>query len=214
MRRQAVEGGTASEPLLRVDPFALPVRYAVPQALPAHSSFHSGGGAGPRASTRGVGGGAAGVPGPVTAVHLTREMAVLQRRTPAGTTTLSVPLTAYRGVAVRMAAAGEGLRVVLELAHPDPALAVPLAIADDPAEMAADWQAWGRVLGLPLLLVGIDGRIEHPLDQLGPLTVAAPRPRRRHSFFAGRRPRFLVRRKPGRSGPDVRVEGREISAWD
>jgi hypothetical protein len=41
-----------------------------------------------------------------------------------------------------------------------------------------------------------------------------PQPRRRHSFFADRRPRFLVRRKNGRPGRLERLSAHEIIARD
>jgi hypothetical protein len=47
------------------------------------------------------------------------------------------------------------------------------------------------------------------VQRLGRLNVAEPRPRRMHSFFADRRPRFLARRKTGRARDEV-VAGEEI----
>ena len=38
------------------------------------------------------------------------------------------------------------------------------------------------------------------------------RPRRRHSYFADRRPRFLVRRSTGSLGMSMKIEGKEIIA--
>jgi hypothetical protein len=37
-------------------------------------------------------------------------------------------------------------------------------------------------------------------------------PRRRYSFFADRRPRFLMRRTTGNLGVAMKIEGREIIA--
>jgi hypothetical protein len=105
-----------------------------------------------------------------------------------------------------------GLIVVVELMHRDPALSLPLVVADEPEDVAADWQAWGRALNLPLLVVTEDGTVKAPVDRIGALVVYESKPRRRYSFFADRRPRFLVRRKPGRAGPMERVTGREIIA--
>jgi hypothetical protein len=43
--------------------------------------------------------------------------------------------------------------------------------------------------------------------------VAMPKPRRRHSYFAARRPRFLVRRKVGVRSAAARLDAaREIIA--
>jgi hypothetical protein len=99
--------------------------------------------------------------------------------------------------------------------HRDPALSIPLIIADDPADVGADWQSWSRILGLPLLLVLPDGSIEKPVDHIGAMRKLPTRPRRRHSFFAGRRPRFLTRRKTGLKRGEIEIlDGREIIARD
>ena len=72
-----------------------------------------------------------------------------------------MPVAAYRGVAVRMEPIGDNgdVRVFVELLHADPTLTLPLVVADEPEEIAADWQAWGRALNLPLLVVGQDGTV-------------------------------------------------------
>jgi uncharacterized protein DUF6101 len=113
----------------------------------------------------------------------------------------AVPLGVYRGVAVRMEASGEPgqVRVFLDLLHSDPTLTVPLSAADDPEGTAADWQKWGRVLSLPLLVVAADGTVSTPVATLGALRVSPAKARRRPAHFRARRPRFLVRRKPGRA---------------
>jgi hypothetical protein len=65
-----------------------------------------------------------------------------------------------------------------------------------------------------MLMVEADG-VARQLDE-HLLTVGAkpPKPRRRHSYFADRRPRFLVRRKAGTLGIRMKIEGREIFAND
>lgn len=180
MARGASAGSSRT---FRLDPFTLPVRF--------------------RASIGTV----------EASIVLDRDRAVVRRSTRAGrSVTLAVPISAYDGVAVRMVPFGHDgeLRVVVELRHRDPALTIPLVVADAPEDVAADWQAWGRALNLPLLLIEQDGTVSAPVERLGAVSVARPRPRRRHSFFAGRRPRFLTRRKPGRGGAMERVAGREI----
>ncbi len=151
-----------------------------------------------------------------TAFILDRERAIVhrQRHAAAPPLTLTVPLDSYRGVAVRIEPLGAAgaVRVFVELLHKDPALTLPLIVGDEPEDVAADWQAWGRALGLPLLVIGQDGSVSAPLDDFGGIVAASPRPRRRHSFFAGRRPRFLTRRKTGHSRPIERLTGREIIA--
>jgi hypothetical protein len=146
---------------------------------------------------------------------LDHERALLKRPLRSGSrVTVTVPVRAYAGVAVRMEANGQsgGLIVVVELMHRDPALSLPLIVADEPEDVAADWQAWGRALNLPLLVVTEDGTVRAPVDRIGALVVYESKPRRRYSFFADRRPRFLARRKPGRAGPMERLTGREIIA--
>jgi hypothetical protein len=123
-----------------------------------------------------------------------------------------VPLAAYRGVAVRMDPIGSdgAVRGFVELLHADPELSVTLTISDDPAVVSNDWQAWGRALDLPLLVIGQDGSIGEPLRDVGGVQIAVAKPRRRHSYFAKRRPRFLVRRKPGHLDAVRVVIGDEI----
>jgi hypothetical protein len=125
-----------------------------------------------------------------------------------------VPFAAYRGVAVRMEQTREAgrVRVTLELLHSDHQLTVPLSVTDDPDGVVADWQEWGRVLRLPLLVVAADGSISAPVATLGALAVFPPTMRRRPAHFRRRRPRFLVRRKIGRSHGLTRLAGREIIA--
>jgi hypothetical protein len=128
--------------------------------------------------------------------------------------TVTLPIRSYTGVAVRMTAtdAHGGIRVVVQLHHRDPQLILPLVVADEPEDVAADWQAWGRALNLPLLVIDQDGSVKAPLDHLGALVVGEAKPRRRHSFFAARRPRFLARRKPGRVSAIEVLTAREIIA--
>lgn len=70
---------------------------------------------------------------------------------------------------------------------------------DAPEEEAvALWRALGAGTGAPLLLQDEEGRLETPFPQIGRLALGATRIRRRHGLLNGRRPRFLVRRKPAR----------------
>ncbi len=142
------------------------------------------------------------------------ENAILRRQRRGAETTQTVPLASYTGVAVRMEAIGDtgAIRVFVELLHADPMLTLPLIVGDEPQDVAADWQAWGRALNLPLLVIGQDGTVSGPLTRIGSIDATPAKPRRRHSFFAGRRPRFLVRRKTGRDQLTDRLAGREIIA--
>ncbi len=151
------------------------------------------------------------------AFTIDRERAVVLRTAgPGPAPTRAVPLASYAGVAVRIEPAGRGGAVTafVELRHADPTLTVSLVVTEDVEEVAADWREWGRVLNLPLLVVAPDGTVSAPERKLGAVTVAPVKPRRYHSFFAARRPRFLARRKAGRRGPVERIEAREIIARD
>ena len=102
--------------------------------------------------------------------------------------------------------------VTLELHHTDAALCVPLLVAHNLDDIAADWRSWAEHYALPMLMVEADG-VARPLDD-----GSADQPangqarRRRHSQIADRRPRFLVRRSTGKLGIRMRIEGREIIA--
>jgi len=188
-----VAGGASagSSRAFRLDPFTLPVRYAATLGSGARRAEAT--------------------------ILLDRDEAVVRRTSPAGAPlTFRISVKTFDGVAVRMMPVGHdgALEVTVELMHRDPALSLPLMIADDPADVAADWQAWGRTLRLPLLVIGQDGTVSAPVEQLGGVTLRPPKPRRRHSFFADRRPRFLTRRKTGRAGTPEIVTAREIIARD
>ncbi len=169
-----------------------------PHVLPARAAIASGGAAG-------------------AVFIIDRERVVITRNAAGGrAATRAVPLADYDGVAVRIEPNGARgrVRVFVELLHADPSLTLPLVIADDPHDVGADWQEWGRALNLPLLVVAQDGAIIAPARKLGGLAIAPAKPRRYHSFFAARRPRFLAKRKPGRHGPAERIKAREIIARD
>lgn len=145
---------------------------------------------------------------------LDRDRAVVRRTLRGLVATLDVPVKAYRGVAVRMFAEGEegNLRVVVELMHRDPALSLPLLVADEPQEAAADWLAWGRILKLPLLFVDQDGTVTYPAGEPGGLFGCTVATRRGGAPFRGRRSRFARRRKVGTYKSLERIEADEIIA--
>lgn len=186
MRRQTALGDHAERATeRRLDPFALPVSLTLPMA--------------------------GRPPGAASSATIDRSAAVLSL--PSGLET--IPVRSYRGVAVRMAATEQGdLTVILELHHADPDLSVPLLVVSDPTEIAADWQAWSRALGLPMLLIEADGSVSRPVQTLGGIVPGTPKPRRMHSYFADRRPRFLARRKPGSRHGAGRLQADEIIARD
>lgn len=150
-------------------------------------------------------------------IYLDRGQAIIKRRSSIGAPlTVCVPVRGFDGVAVRMTPIGEAgdIEVVVELRHRDPAVSLPLLVADDPAEVADDWRTWGQVLNLPLLIVDRDNRVIAAESRAGALSRVPRHQRRLHSFFAERRPRFLARRKSGRPGRLERLSAREIIARD
>lgn len=169
---------------LRIDPRALPARFSVP------------------------------TPGSTdAAVYLDARGVIVKRRLSGLPLTLSLPIAAYEGIAVRLAAEGAlGLVATVELLHRDPQLCLPLAVTRDIDDAACDWRAWSDALSLPMFLIEADGRVvrvqkptEVPLD--------AAMPRRRTGLLAHRRPRFLTRRRVGKTGPMPVLTGwREIIA--
>ena len=122
---------------------------------------------------------------------------------------IALPARAFKGVAARAMENGDGeVTVTLELHHHDPKCTVPLLVASDLYDVAADWRGWSDLFGLPMLMVEADGTIQSLEETLGKIKAAAPAPRRR-SPNRQRRPRFLARRKPG-LGIRMIVSGEEI----
>lgn len=113
----------------------------------------------------------------------------------------------YLGVGVRVAAADA---FELTLIHADCARSVAIG-QFDAVDIVAVWRSFGLECGLPLLLEHADGTLEAPYPQLGRLQLGAIGIRRRHALLAGRRPRFLARRKPARlPARPIVWRGREI----
>jgi hypothetical protein len=158
---------------LRLDPFALPVRFEA---------------ADERADER------------LRVIDLHRERVVLRRCVRGMRMALNMPVKAFRGVAIRMVPESPekpaSIAVVLE--HGDPALSLPLFASIEGDEIVAEWQAWGRVLGLPLLVVERDGTLRAPFGRIGALNIDVPTwRRRRRNALKFRRPSMLLRRRPG-----------------
>ncbi len=167
----------------RLDPFALPARFCATDAA---------------------------ADGRQRQVELTRERVVMRRAVAGIRMAVNLPVSAYRGVAIRVSDGGAA--VVLE--HRDPALALELFVAPDGDEVAAQWRIWGAVLGLPLLVVDGDGALREPFARIGALRISAPRARRRRrSIIKHRRPSILMRRVVKRLGAIAIHRGeREIIA--
>ncbi len=160
---------------MRLDPFSLPVRFTAADEA---------------ADQR------------LRVVDLHRERVVLRRSVRGMRMALNLPVAAFRGVAIRLAFTEAGtvpssIAVVLE--HGDPALSLPLFSTTESDDVVAEWQSWGRVLGLPLLVAEGDGHLREPFVRLGEfLRIEAPTwRRRRRSAVARRRPARLMRRRPG-----------------
>jgi hypothetical protein len=126
---------------------------------------------------------------------------------------IALPARAFRGVAARAVEDDEGrITVTLELMHADPQLSVPLLVAHDLEDVAADWRAWSEAYGLPMLLVEEDGVARALDEKLGDVKIAAPKERRQGRASYRRRPRFLARRRTGGLGMRLVIEGTEIIA--
>jgi uncharacterized protein DUF6101 len=185
--RQAPVGSSRVE---RLDPFALPVRFQV---------------------------GDQAADGRVRSVELTRERVVLRRALRGMLMAVNLPVAAYLGVAIRMeqpdAETPGAVAIVLE--HRDAALSLPLYRAEDGTDVAAEWQAWARVLGLPLLVAETDGRLREPFARIGGVRITPPIVRRRRrTCLKARRPSLPLRRRhaPRPTVPVVHRGEREIIA--
>lgn len=127
--------------------------------------------------------------------------------------TVALPARSFRGVAARAIEDGAGgVTVTLELLHADPMLCVPLLVAHDLDDVAADWRAWAEAYRLPMLLVEADGLARTLEETLGMVRKGPPRERRQGRASARRRPRFLARRRCGGLGVRLIVDGEEIIA--
>jgi hypothetical protein len=175
---------------LRLDPCALPVSFTTGDA---------------RADER------------LRLIELDRERVVVRRAVRGVRMRLSLKVSEFLGVAIRVIPPDEtqegALAVVLE--HRDQGLSVPLMIATDAGhDVVAEWQRWAQVLGRPLLIADGDG-FREPFARLGAVRLGAPVPRRLgRATLRRRRPSILLRRKPGRARPEPRVHRgeREIIA--
>lgn len=173
----------------RLDPLALPVRFTASDA---------------------------GADERLRQVELDRERVVLRRAVRGIRMAIRLPISAFRGVALRLTPAGAGASDVISvsLEHSDPALSVPLYIASDNEDGVAEWQLWARVLGRPLLIGELDGTLREPFRQIGTLRVGAVAPRRRRrNAIKKRRPSIFLRRRPGRTSAQRVIHSeREIIA--
>jgi hypothetical protein len=118
------------------------------------------------------------VDGGTRQVELHRERVVLRRAVHGMRMAINVRVEEFLGIALRQA----GDAKMLVLAHRDPSLTVPLCVSSDQDEIDTAWRIWSEIFALPQL----QDTAREP----------APRRRRRNAIRA-RRPKFLVRRRPG-----------------
>jgi Family of unknown function (DUF6101) len=139
-------------------------------------------------------------------VELRRERVVLRRVSRGIKMALNLPVGAYLGVAIRLepATGTTAAAVSLVLEHPDPAFSLTLYRAADGSDIVAEWRAWGRALGMPLLVAEADGRLREPFDRIGGVRVSPPVARRRRSALSRRRPALRLRRRSGMPRPRLR----------
>lgn len=125
-------------------------------------------------------------------VEFTPARVTIERSVSGVAMKLNLAAAAFRGVALGVVVEDGSLAYEVSLVHCDPELSARLALADREAEALAALEAWSAWFGLPKLIEGVDG-------VLTPMAAPErPRPaRRRVDLARRRRPRFLVRRKPG-----------------
>lgn len=136
--------------------------------------------------------------GSVRHIELHRERVVLHRAVSGMRMAINVRVSDFLGVGLR--GLDDGKQLVL--AHRDPALSIPLLVSSDRDEIEMAWQMWSDIFALPKL----------PED-----TTREPTPRRRRrNAIRERRPKFLVRRRPGAllNAANVYQGEREIVARD
>lgn len=127
--------------------------------------------------------------------------------------TIMLPKNVFLGVAARAMEDGEGhVTVTLELLHSDMSLSVPLLVAEDLEDVAADWRAWSEAYNLPMMLIESDGIARTLEESLGAVKTAPVKERRKRRPIEARRPRFLARRKIGNLGMRLMIGGEEIIA--
>ena len=111
--------------------------------------------------------------------------AVLRKIVPSSGLPLSIalPRRVFKGIAARAIDHGDGeVTVTLELHHENPELCVPLLVAHDIGDVAADWRSWSEAFGIPMLMVE-EGGTARPLEEhLGGLRTSEIKPRRRPRF--------------------------------
>jgi len=143
-----------------------------------------------------------------------RQGAVLKRELECGLgVSMALPQRAFKGVAARTIVGEDGKTIyTLELHHHDVDMCLPLLVADNLDDIAADWHAWSRLMRLPMLLVDEANMAHAVRDQLGAVIVELPVERRKRITMVKHRSWFLRRRKTGRIGIVEKLSAAEIIA--
>jgi hypothetical protein len=111
---------------------------------------------------------------------------------------IKVPVDEFIGVAVSTSISEDGLLTsAIELVHGDPDLNYRVFEEAGNQSVVAEWQNWGKKLRLPLFIKAGDGAYMPYSQQVDGVAVGNSQSRRKLVAEAGRRPRFLNRRKPG-----------------
>jgi len=114
---------------------------------------------------------------------------------------IKVPVEEYVGVAVSTHITEDGvLSSAIELVHGDPDLNYRVFEETGNGNVVAEWQNWGKKLRLPLFIRSGDGSLVPYSQQVDGVALGEKTSRRKLAAVAGRRPRFLNRRKPGQPG--------------
>lgn len=153
--------------------------------------------------------------GNVRSVSLSRETVRIDRSLKGIAMRLTVPVQAYRGVALTLRPDQDGTPCYrLHLLHRDRDLSVDLDAAHDEADIVADWRLWSRFFGLPALVERELGRLEDADTVLGALLLGRSETGRRGPRRSTRRSRFAARRKAGvvAATATVHADEREIIA--
>lgn len=111
---------------------------------------------------------------------------------------VKVPVTEFIGVAVATSITEDGvLSSSIELVHSDNELNYRVFEEEGNHSVVAEWQNWGKKLRLPLFIKAGDGMYMPYSQHVDGVMVGNSQSRRKLVAEAGRRPRFLNRRKPG-----------------
>jgi len=129
-------------------------------------------------------------------VEITRKRVIIKRSVQSIRMMLKIRVADYFAMTLRAAQPEDNMpgAWVLWLEHSDRGLSVPLLVSNDAAEINRAGAEWSAYFDRPdLIETGGVGTLPDPLMMDH---TPAPR-RRRRNAIRNRRPRFLVRRKPG-----------------